>query len=83
MFGFLIEVFIRLLACIVVNVSSHAKSVFLSNQKCNIWLTLINLHPIELHYYLFAVRLDRCVRSCNTLSAYLIKYLFQTKQDLN
>ena len=34
--------------------------------------TLINLHPNEYnqqyHYYPFAVKLDRCVRSCNTLN---------------
>ena len=36
-----------------------------------IQLTLINLHPNEyiqgLCYYPFAVNLDRCVGSCNTL----------------
>ena len=34
--------------------------------------TLISLHPNEynqeLHYYPFAVNLDRCVGSCNTLN---------------
>ena len=34
--------------------------------------TLINLHPNEysqkFHYYPFAVNLDRCVGSCNTLN---------------
>ena len=34
--------------------------------------TFINLHPNEcsqeLHYYLFAVKLDRCIESCNTLN---------------
>ena len=34
--------------------------------------TLINLHPNEynqqLHYYPYAVKLDRCVGSCNTLN---------------
>ena len=34
--------------------------------------TLINLHPNEysqkFHYYPFAVKLDRCVESCNTLN---------------
>ena len=34
--------------------------------------TLINLHPNEysqeLHYYLFAVKLDRRVGSCNNLN---------------
>ena len=34
--------------------------------------TLINLHPNEynqeFHHYRFAVKLDRCVGSCNTLN---------------
>ena len=42
-----------------------------SNQKCMTQATLINSHPNvysqELHYYLFAVSLDKCVGSCNTL----------------
>ena len=37
------------------------------------------LHPNEyseeLHYYQFAVKLDRCVGSCNTLMIYQIKNL--------
>ena len=37
-----------------------------------IQLTLIDLHSNEcsqeLHYYPFVVKLDRCVRSCNTLN---------------
>ena len=41
----------------------------LNNQKCKIQPTLINLHPNEfseeLYYYPFAVKLDRCVGSCN------------------
>ena len=56
----------------IVNGSSHTKCVLLSNQKCMIQPTLINLHPNEysqeFHYYPFAVKLDRCVGSCNTLN---------------
>ena len=44
----------------------------LSNQKCMIPPTLINLHPNEysqeFQYYRFAVKLGRCFRSCNTLN---------------
>ena len=51
--------------------SSYTKCVSMSNYKCMIQSTLINLHPNEysqdLNYYLFAVKLDRCVGSCNTL----------------
>ena len=52
--------------------SNHAKCLSLSDQKWKIQPTLINLHPNEycqeLHYYQFAVRLDKCVGSCNTLN---------------
>ena len=62
--------FIVLLTSLV-NASSYTKYVLLSNQKCEIQPTLINLHPNEysqgLHYYPF-VKLDRCVGSCNTLN---------------
>ena len=54
-----------------VNASNHTKYALLSNQKCEIQPTLINLHPNEYsqvsHYYPFAVELDRCDGSCNTL----------------
>ena len=43
---------------------------------------LINLHPNEysqeLHCYPFAVKLDRCVGSCNTLNESI--YVFQIKK---
>ena len=63
--------FIRLLTSIA-SASNHGKCVSINNQKCEIQPTLINLHPNEysqeLHYYPFAVKLDRCVGSCNTLN---------------
>ena len=31
----------------IVNVTNHAKCMLLSNQKCDIQFTLINLHPLE------------------------------------
>ena len=56
----------------LVNRSNHTKCVLLSNQKYEIQTTLVNLHPTEynqeLHYYPFAVKLDRCLGSCNTLN---------------
>ena len=56
----------------IVNASNHTKCVSLSNQKCMTRPTLINLHPNgysqEFHYYPFAVKLDRCVGSCNSLN---------------
>ena len=50
--------------------------------------TLINLHPNEcsqeLHYYPFAVNLDRCVGSCNTLNNLSNKACVPNKtEDLN
>ena len=44
MFGLIKKMFIGLLTGIV-STSSHTKFVSLSNQKCMIQLTLINLHP--------------------------------------
>ena len=71
MFALIKKTFIRLLSSIV-NPSNHVKCVSLSNQKCEIQPTLINLHPNEysheFHYYPFSVKLDRCVGSCNTLN---------------
>ena len=65
------KIFIGLVTGIV-SASNHKKCVSLSNQKCLIQPTLINLHPNEYyqehHYYPFAVKLDRCVGSCNTLN---------------
>ena len=61
------------LSASIVNDSNHTKCVLsLSNQKCNIQPTCMNLHPNEysqeLYYYPFAVKLDRCVGSCNNLN---------------
>ena len=59
MFGVIKKMFAVLLAGIV-NASTQTKCVPLSNQKCNIEPTLVNLHPNEynqeLHYYPFAVK---------------------------
>ena len=69
--SYLKNMFIRLLTSIV-SVPNHIKCMSLSNQKCIAQRTLVNLHPNEysqyLHYYIFAVKLDRCVGSCNTLN---------------
>ena len=50
--------------------------------------TLFNLHPIEysqeFHYYQFAVKLDGCVGSCNTLNDLSNKVCIPNKtEDLN
>ena len=71
MFGVIKKMLIVLLSN-VVNGSDHTKCVALNNQKCIIQTTLVDLHPNEyiqaFHYYPFAVKLDRCVGSCNALN---------------
>ena len=62
--------------------------MLLSIQKCMIQPTLSNLHPNEcsqeFHYYLFVVKLDRCVGSCNTLHDLSSKVCVPKKaEDLN
>ena len=56
----------------IANTSSHIPCLLLSNQRCEIQPTVINLHTNEysqeLHYYPFAIKLDKCVGSCNTLN---------------
>ena len=71
MFGLIKKIFIGLLTGLV-NGSNHTKCVLLSNQKCIIQPTIINLYPNEysqgFHHYPFSVKLDRFVGSCNTLN---------------
>ena len=69
MLGITKNMFVELLTSIV-NASNHRKCVSLSNQKCEVQPTLINLHPNEhsqeFNYYPLAVKLDGCAGSCNT-----------------
>ena len=59
----------------------------LNNQKCMTQTALINLHPNEysqeLNYYPFAVNLDRCGRSCNTLDDLSNKVCIPNETNLN
>ena len=84
MFVFIKKMVIGLLTSIV-NVSNHTKCVSLNNQQCMTHPTLINLHPNEhsqgLSYYPFAVNLDRCVGSCNTLNDLSNKVSVQSKTE--
>ena len=56
----------------IINALNHTKCVSLNNHQCMVQPPFINLHPNEcnqgLHYYLFGVDLDRCVRSYYTLN---------------
>ena len=81
------KVFIGFLTGLV-DRSNHTTCVSLSNQKCMIQPTLIHLHPNEcseeFHYYPFAVKLNRCVGSCNTLNYLSNKVCVPNKiEDLN
>ena len=63
MFGLIKKLFIRLSTGLVKG-SNHTKCVSLTNHKCMIQPTLLNLDPSEckqdFNYYPFAVKLDRC-----------------------
>ena len=87
MFGLIKNMFIGLLTDLV-NGSNHTKYASLSNQKFEIEPTLIYLHPNEciqkFHYYPFAIKLDPCVRICNTLIDLSNKVCIPNKtEDLN
>ena len=87
MFGLIKKIFIKFLTGLV-NECNHTKCVPLSSQKPNIQPTVTNLHPDEysqeFHYYPFAVKLDRCVGSCNTLNDLSNKVCVPNKtEDLN
>ena len=55
----------------IFNAPDHTKCISLNNQQWRLNL-LIDLHPNKqvqwLHYYPFAINLDRWMRSCNTLN---------------
>ena len=83
-FALIIKIFIGLLTG-PVNWSNHTECVLLSNQKCTTQRTFINWHTNEYSQkfpcYPFAVKLGRCVGSCNNIND-LSKYLFKTKQKI-
>ena len=58
----------------------------LSNPKCEIQPTLIDLHyseyDQEFRYYPFAVKLDRCIGSCNTLNDLSNKVCISNKREI-
>ena len=70
MLGIIKKMFIVLLT--IQNASNHTKCVLLSNQRCEIQPTLINLHPNEysqeFYYYLSVVKSDICAGSCDTIN---------------
>ena len=71
----------------MINASNRTKCVSLSNQKFEIHPTLINLYPNEYNqefkYHPFAVKLDMCIGSCDTLNDLPDKLCAPNKIDLN
>ena len=72
----------------LVSASNHTKCVLVSNEKCEIQPTFVNLHPNEysqtFHYYPFTIKLDKYVGSCNTLNDLPKKVCVPNKtEDLN
>ena len=59
---------------------------FLTNQKCEIQPTLIDLHPNqhsqEFQYYPFSIKLDRCDESCNTINDLSNKLYVPNKTEI-
>ena len=87
MFGLIKKIFIGLLTGLV-NGSNQTKCISLSNQKCIIQPTVVNLHPNEYsresRYYLFAFKWDRCAASCIIIIALSNKVCIPNKtEDLN
>ena len=79
MFGLIKQAFISLLSfsgsslASTVNAPNNTKCISLNNQQCMTQPSLVNLQPNDeyiegLCYHLFAVNLDKCMRSCNTLN---------------
>ena len=72
----------------LVDPSNYTTCKSLNNQNCETHPTLINLHPNEfrqeLHYNLFAVKLDRYIESCKTHNDWSNKVCVPNKmKDLN
>ena len=72
----------------IVNATNQTKCVSLSNQKCKIQSTLINLHPNEysqeLHCNTCEVKLNKCVGRCSTLNDFSNKQcVLNNTKDMN
>ena len=67
-----VKCYVITLLTTIVNASNHTICVSLNSQKIMTEPTLINLYPNEftqkLRYCPFTSKLDRCIRSCNTLN---------------
>ena len=81
MFELIKKIFIGLLLTGVVNRFNHTKCFSLSNQKCEIQPTLINLHPKEevKNFTTIHFRLNKIdvLEVAILLMTYIIKHVFQ------
>ena len=88
MFRLIKRMFIGSLTSLVYNYFSHTECVSLSNKKYGIQSAFINLQPNKyskkFHYYPFTLKLEKCVKSCNTLNNLSNKVCAHNKtEDLN
>ena len=84
MFGLIKKMFVILLTS-TLSSFNHTKCILLSNKKCMTQPILINLHPNsssqELRYYSFAVNLDKCTGSYNTLDGLSSRVCVQNETE--
>ena len=81
MFWLIKKVFVALLSF---SRSLATKCDSLNNESCMINSTLIDLNSVELNYYPFMVKLDKCSGSCNAAYDLSTKICFLSKiQDIN
>ena len=61
---------------------SFNTSLFMSsnNEQCKTRLTLIDLNPIELKYYLFMISLNKCNANCSAADKLDYENMFWIKQ---
>ena len=78
------QVFILLLSfsSSLVCIADQTKCLSLNDDPCMFRPTLIDLNPVELKYYPFMISLDSC-NVMETVISYLLKCVFQKKQDTN
>ena len=66
------------------NGSLATKFVSLNNEPCTFRLTLFDLNPVELNYYMFMISLDKCNGSCNVVVDISIQiYVPSETKDVN
>ena len=49
-------------------VADLTKCLFLNDEPCMVRPTIIDMNPVELQYYPFMIRLNKCTGSCNVFS---------------